>query len=130
MNFPRELVMVPELSTKSGNEIDLDAYLLLSLEYEDTWAIGNYIGKIQRRSRHFINDCFFERIKCEVMRPPFYLIRKPKEIRRNLELNLGEGSHTTMEDRIEPSLSGDETMNLGEITLQPTQDQGLRPISS
>lgn len=80
MNFPRELVMVPELSTKSNNEIDLDAYLLLSLKYEDTWAIGNYIGKIQRRSRHFINDCFFERIKCEVMRPPFYLIRKPKEI--------------------------------------------------
>lgn len=42
--------------------------------------------------------------------------QQTKEVRRNLELGLGERNHARMEGWIEPILPGDGTMALRKIT--------------
>lgn len=79
------------------------------------------VSKIHRRSGRIINNGFIRRIDCQVIRPPFYSIRKPEELRRNLELSFGKYCYTRMGVRIEPSLLGGRTMGWENNT--PTNSQ-------
>lgn len=128
VNHPRKMLVIPELPPKPSGVINLDVYPLPIAIYKHAWAARHQVCEIQK-GRLCIDSNFPLRwVTKQIIRPPFYVLRIPKQFGGSWESSLSICGHMGIKMGGESGLSRDGTVSLGKITSQPTCDQGPRPI--